>query len=119
MLVLRPEHMRAFERAAEERFEQALVTHLAGFLPPRGVTVDLVDLAEQVQRGVALCPRFHLERQFDIARLFEIVCGSLGGFRSESLPIDALNILYTYRLDPALKLDRLQAWAEKPSGKLV
>ena len=119
MLVLRPEHMRAFERAAEERFEQSLAEHLAQFLPSQGVLMDRNDIAEQVQRGIALCPRFQLERQFDIARLFEIVCGSLGGFRPESLPTEALNILYTYRLDPALKLDRLQAWAEKPNARPV
>ncbi len=115
MLVIRPAHMQAFDRNAEAQFLDQLAEHLRLFLPSRGVHVPAAALRQQVELGYAVCPQFKLELQSDIARFCEIICGMAGGFSSDPLPIDAQRILLTYRQDPAMKLDRLQAWAEKQS----
>jgi hypothetical protein len=116
VLTIRPLQKVVFERDAEIRFKQKLAQHLAVFLPQKGVAFDPQEIAAQVDRGLALCPQFGLDLQTDIARCFEIVCGSAGGFTTQSLPKEALNILYAYRVDPMLKLDRLQAWADARKG---
>ena len=111
MLVIRAEQMRAFERSAELLFRQRLEAHLAAFLEQRGVVYSEEALGEEVNAGLAACLEFGLERQSDIARCLEIICGFAGGFGAGPLPKEAQNILFAYRADPALKLDRLQAWA--------
>ena len=115
MLVIRPEQMAVFERNAEVLFRDKLKRHLAWFLAQRGIEIEADPLGEQVARGMTQCVAFGLDRECDIARFFEIVCGSVGGFTAQPLPKEAQNILYAYRVDPAMKLARLQAWAEKRS----
>jgi hypothetical protein len=112
MLVIRAAQMRVFEQSVQDQFKQRLKQHLAQFLPARGVALEEAGLREQVERGVAECVRLGFERECDIARCLEIICGSAGGFTDGPLPREALKILYAYRVDPSLKLDRLQAWAE-------
>lgn len=113
MLVIRSDQMAVFEQAAAERFKERLARHLAVFLPQHGVELSGDALRDQIERGLAACAEFGLDRQCDIARCFEIVCGLAGGFTAEPLPKEAQNILYAYRVDPELKLDRLQAWADR------
>jgi hypothetical protein len=115
MLVIRPEQMAVFSRSVEEAFKAKLALHLEAFLEAKGVHVAGEALRAQIDRGLAQCNDFGLERQCDVARMFEIVCGSLGGFTDGSPSKDALNILYGYRVDSELKLRRLQALANAQS----
>jgi hypothetical protein len=116
VLTIRTLQKAVFGQDAEIRFKRQLAQHLAVFLPQKRVAFDPDDIALQIDRGLALCPQFGLDLQADIARCFEIVCGSAGGFTTQPLPKEALNILYAYRVDPTLKLDRLQAWADTRKG---
>ena len=111
MLVIRPAQMAEFAKSAERHFKERLERHLISFLPERGVVFSQEEIKEQVERGVTQCLKLGLERQCDIARCLEIICGLAGGFNAGPLPREALRILYAYRVDPVLKLDRLQAWA--------
>lgn len=113
MLILRPAQMKALEHTVRQSFEDKLAVHLAGYLGEKGSHPGPEYIQDQIQRGLALCDDFGLERQCDIARYLEIVLGSIGGFTAKPLPKDAMNILYTYRMDPELKLKRLADWAEK------
>lgn len=113
MLSIRPEQMAAFARYAEQQFKDRLEVHLTSFLRNKGIQIGGDDLREQIGRGLKLCPEFGLNLQSDIARFFEIVCGSAGGFTTQPLPKEAQNILYGYRVAPTLKLDRLRDWAEQ------
>jgi len=105
--------MASFERYAEQQFRDRLERHLTSFLAKQGIQIGVDDLREQIGRGMKFCPEFGLHLQSDIARYFEIVCGSAGGFTTQPLPREAQNILYAYRVAPTLKLDRLRAWAEQ------
>jgi hypothetical protein len=113
MLTIRDAQMAVFEQYVEEQFKQRLGDHLGPFLAEKGIVIGAEALRAEIDRGLAQCGEFGLDRQCDIARYFEIVCGSAGGFTAGPLPKDALNILYAYRVDPELKLGRLQAWADR------
>lgn len=112
MLVIRSQQLDALSRNAAEAFQIKLARHLEAFLPTRGVLLPAEEIRKQIERGMGQCEDFGMELQSDVARLFEIVCGSMGGFTGAPLPVDALRILYAYKMDPELKLQRLQAWAE-------
>lgn len=113
MLSIRQSQMKMLEQSVYQAFEDKLAIHLDAFLAAKGLKHGPDEIRDQIRRGMKYLDDFGLEFQCDIARYFEIVLGSGGRFADEPLPLpkDALNILYGYRVDPELKLNRLEAWA--------
>lgn len=117
MLVIRNAQMAALRQDIVDRFKFRLEQHLASFLDSKDIRISAEALRKEIDTGLAQRDQFGLDRQCDIARLFEIVCGSRHTFTA-GLPKDAMNILWAYRVDPELKLTRLADWAEA-AGKEV
>jgi hypothetical protein len=110
--------MAVLREALVSDFKRRLREHIARILVQKGMPVSLPELQADIDAGLAQCSQFGMHRQCDIARLFEIVCTSLGGFNRGPLPKDVLNILWAYRVDPELKLRRLQEWTESHPQEL-
>jgi hypothetical protein len=111
MLVIRAAQMAAFQQDDIDRFKFRLQQHLITFLPSKGVHLTEQILHKEIDTGMSQIGQFGLNRECDVARLFELVYGS-GHTFGAGLPKDAMNILWAYRVDPLLKLTRLQAWVE-------
>src|SRR2546427_202510 len=117
MLVIRAAQMAALQQDIVDRFKLRLYQHLLAFLDSKGVPISPQALRKEIDTGLGQRHEFGIDRQCDIAQLFEIVCGARHSFTA-GLPKGALNILWGYRIDPELKLTRLAAWAES-GGKEI
>jgi hypothetical protein len=115
MLVIRAAQMAALQQDIIDRFKLRLYQYLMTFLASKGNQISPQALRKEIDTGMVQRHEFGMDRQCDVARLFEIVCGSGHSFAA-GLPKDALNILWAYRVDPELKLTRLAEWAES-AGK--
>ena len=114
MLVIRDEQMALLARNRQGRFRARLVDHLCASLPACSET-DPERLDDEVALGIAQALEYRLRREVDVARYVEILYRCCEGPAGQELPAEALAILYTYGIDPTLKLDRFQAWADAQS----
>jgi hypothetical protein len=112
MLTIREAQMEAFREAAFEGFRCRLALHLAEVFRERGQYPDEWALNANVDRALQHCPEFFLSRERDVAAYAEIACRHLGGVPEMPLPKEALNILYSYRVDPEIRLKRFEEWAK-------
>jgi hypothetical protein len=116
MLVIREEQMALLAQDRQARFKARLVDYLRTNLPQCS-GIDEEQLGSEVDEGIRQALEFRLSREVDVARYVEILYQCCGGPSGEELPREALAILHTFGIDPALKLDRFQGWAEAQSQK--
>jgi hypothetical protein len=112
MLVIRREQMGAFEEQRRRNFKQRLAAHIEALLAGNGMHMAAAELRDTIEKGMKAAPDYGLIAERDVARYIEIACVYLGGLRSQEQRKEALAILYSYGLDPSVKLDRYQRWAE-------
>jgi hypothetical protein len=109
MLTIRANQLSIFESAREREYINRLKRKLESELP------GLSNLGGEIERCVSEAAEFGFRSEHEVARFVEITCVCLGGLPPDSLPRSALAILMAYGMDPSLKLDRYQAWAEARS----
>lgn len=103
--------MKVLREVALQSFRQRLYEHLAGVLS--GDYWISRRIWREVDAAIARAREFHLTREVDVARLAELYCTRLGGFRGTLLPMEILNVLYAFGVNPE---DKLRAFAEWIQG---
>lgn len=108
MLVIRKEQVEVFRRVLLE----ALDTRLMGYLREQPGSVSLTDaqLTSFIRRGMDDAHRFHLESETDLFHFIGLLAGFCGHDLQRLLPVQALQILLSYGIDPRLKLDQFASW---------
>lgn len=113
MLTITNSQMSAFQQAHIDDFRRRLFEHLKALQHKAGLNLDDRLFHDAIGEGMDQCRRFRLTREVDVVRYLEIRSIAFNGIADTELPVEALQILLTYGIDPSLKLDQFRAWAEK------
>jgi hypothetical protein len=113
VLIIRDEQMKALREEAFQSFRRRIYEHLAT-LSGNDWTSDRI--WQEADAAIAQAREFHLSREVDVARLAELYCMHLDGFRGALLPKEVLNLLYAFGVDPE---DKLRAFGEWIQGSLA
>lgn len=116
MLTITDSQMAAFQQAHIDNFRLRLFDHLQALQHKSDLHLDDRFLQDVIGEGIDQCRRFRLTREIDVARYLEIRYIALHGKTDNELPVEALQILLTYGVDPTHKLDRFQSWAEQATA---
>lgn len=92
-------------------FERRLYEHLKEVLPARGVRMTDEELWWHIERALERSRTFPIERECDVARYVELVCGHLAGFTHRH-PIPVEDILFDRRKDVPQRLDELTEYLQ-------
>ncbi len=104
MLVIRDEQVDAFRQLRIRQFKERLAAHLAN-VTPECFRDDCFD--RQIDSFIALAADSGFASEKHVAALAEFVLRSSGAFDIEALPISWQNVIFAYKVDPLLKLNRL------------
>jgi hypothetical protein len=108
MLVIRESQIKAFSRASTEDFKLRLRRHLVGLTAiPDKFPNDVFDA--QVDGFIDLAKKSGIKTEADVAVLAELLYRTRKSFDILALSKHCQNVIYEYRVDPALKLERLKA----------
>src|SRR5271155_2430718 len=105
MLVIRESQLEVFRNHLEDDFRRRLCRRIRAAIPDN--IMDAGQIETSVVAGIRQARDCGFEREKDIARFVEAICAYLGGFPGTGLPKPLLPILYAYRADPEIKLQRL------------
>jgi hypothetical protein len=115
VLVIRRSQMKVFEKASAADFARRLRGHLQEKFP--NISDDV--LSGRIAAGLESAASFEIKRECDVVRYVELFCKWGCAATGQAFPKPALNILYSYGVEAAQKLDRLEAWlAANPNSNI-
>jgi hypothetical protein len=111
MFVIRNAQLEVFRKHLEQDFRRRMCRRIRETVPA-GI-MDDGQIEANVAAGLRQARDCGFQREVDIARFVEAICLYLGGIPKAGLPKQVLPILYAYRADPEIKIQRFIDWCQR------
>jgi hypothetical protein len=112
LLTIRKEQIKVFEDQRNCDFKRRLFERLKRLRVDAHLNLSDEELERQMELGVASGRRF-FSSENDLTRYLELVLTRMGGWTGADLPKHVLDLLSSFAIQPANRLDNLEYWLVK------